>query len=282
MKKIISLVLTFMMITSISVVSFAQENVSDLTQVNSQSINEYDMLKSLSTFSGNNLMARGYNSEQIKVINNYHEEYVKHVKNLNKLDDSTLKDFGYTDNQIQLINNYDESVQQTRAVASTLNLHVYATNLRYNSSNDWTTAKAKYNWKWTGVPIVKIEDAVGIAWNDWIVTDQGSSVTYKHIYGTESDFYREAVYTTNKLETNGAGHEFDMSKRDNYYWAKEGSGWFKLKSDASGRKNLYIYGEYGHLTFGFGIALSYPGGLHLDFHGGTISIADHDKDRAEF
>lgn len=77
----------------------------------------------------------------------------------------------------------------------------------------------------------------------------------------------------------GAGHKFSESLSDNYYYAKSGTGYFKVKSDVHAKKDFYYYIAYGHsqliasINFSVGIG---GGDASISFTTGTV-IADDTK-----
>lgn len=86
------------------------------------------------------------------------------------------------------------------------------------------------------------------------MTDDSSSVLYYNV--NTGKYY--SMYSASYVEPedndrySGAGHAIQMSKSDNYYYAKEGYGTFELESDTNAKKEFDAYVAYGHTrTFFF-------------------------------
>ena len=101
-----------------------------------------------------------------------------------------------------------------------------------------------------------------------------SATSYNHYYTTKS-----ATFSQDGNGVLGAGHKFSESLSDNYYYAKSGTGYFKVKSDVHAKKDFYYYIAYGHsqliasINFSVGIG---GGDASISFTTGTV-IADDTK-----
>lgn len=97
----------------------------------------------------------------------------------------------------------------------------------------------------------KFKDCIGVGWNGWslFTTSDNQSSTIKYYHINSGAYYGSATGSLVRatVQTNGAGHVFNVSaNKDNLYYAKSGTGYFKVKSDVSGQKNFYYTARYGH------------------------------------
>ena len=208
------------------------------------------------------LAEKGFSSAEISKIQNYKQTYSDHITSLQDLPIEVLARHGYTTKQIAAIKNFNGS--EAQMVLAAASLDIYATPISFTyTPGGRTTGRLAYGWNWTGIPAIKMCDMVAASWNSWILTSQGSSVGYFSVntgtpYTSESATF---VYPTNNT-WNGAGHKFNMTKSDNYYYAKSGSGHFNVESDGLYQKDFYYYIEFGHatLSYNIGFSVSVPGG----------------------
>lgn len=282
MKKtkmiLIALFTLLICVGSLSMSVFANEYDNENNRSYTTTINEYDMIVQLAKESEISLRNKGVDDTEILRIKNYKETYDNHIRYLNMLDDKALMSNGYTSDQIKLIRNFNGSDADMRALSATLSLTT-STNT-FNYDGDYTRGKLSYSWNWSSVPAFKMKDMVAVSWNDWIVTNNSSTVKY---YGINSGAYytqESATFTQDGNGTEGAGHKFNMSKSDNYYYAKKGSGSFSVRSDVHARKDFAYYIAYGHsqllasISFSVGIG---GGDASISFSIGTVIMdSNHD------
>lgn len=171
--KLISLLTCFLFLFSFTTTVFASEGDSKTKSV---TVNEYEMLQSLSKNSTEQLAKLGYSSAEAKQIENYQEEYKNHLKKIAALDDELLKEMGYTSEQIEILRTYDGSEEATIILAATLNISVTAGSVTYYTSKNYTDASVSYSFSWSGEPLFKGTDIVGIAWNDWDLRSSSGKV----------------------------------------------------------------------------------------------------------
>lgn len=249
------------MVLSLSMTTFAAEP-NGISHRGQFVINEYEALKQLAQNTASCLSKEGFSSTEIAQIKNYKQTYANHIAELQTLPESVLAKHGYAAGQIEVIKNFTGSEEQMTLAAASLNIYSTPTSFKY-SPNGRTTGRLAYNWSWAGVPVVKMRDMVAASWNNWILTDESSYVSY---YGVNTgNFYtsESATYTAPDNDAwNGGGHRFNMTKSDNYYYAKSGGGTFDVESDGLYQKDFYYYIEYGHatLSYNIGFAVSVPGG----------------------
>lgn len=179
-----------------------------------------------------------------------------------------------------MLRTYDGDVEETMALSATLSLTLSSDYVTYYSSKNWTDARVVYEFDWIGIPLIKTTDIVGVAWNDWDLRSSSGNITYKHIYGSETDIIDYPTLTNPSVPLSyGRGHTFRMTKQDNYYWAQSGIGIFSIRHSGSA-KNLSAYAEYGHSTITTTPSFSAPGGASIDFSYGVETVAQDWEDRS--
>lgn len=272
-KVIVSLFLVITMLLGTCSVGFAETSLKE----NKVVINEYELFKELSLKSKAELSTMGYSSINIAEINDYHQIYVDHLNELKQLDDSTLVSEGYTSKQIKILRNFDGSEVQASLLGATLT--IYSTPVSFNYDGNYTRGRLGYTWSWAGVPAFKMQDAVAVSWNAWAVESNTSYVSYYNVNTGSYYTQTSATFTTDGNGTEGAGHKFNVSMSDNYYYAKSGGGSFNVRSDVHTPKDFFYYIAYGHsqlvasINFSIGIG---GGDGSISFTFGSV-IADSDK-----
>ena len=282
MKKLMSLLLCLALVFVASAPAFAAD-IEVEAQPISVTINEYQALKELAEESSVALAQAGYSSNEITAIQNYHETYVTHVSNLNTLSDAALSANGYSASQITTIRSFSGTEAELTSLGATLTIYSTPTAFSYTTGGR-TTGRLAYNWYWTGIPAIKMKDMVAASWNNWVVTDNSSYVSYYSVntgaYYTQEEATFE--YASNDVLT-GAGHKFYMTMSDNYYYAKSGGGTFDVKSDGLYQKDFYYYIEYGHATLSYdiGFGVSIPGGVAASINFSVVT-ADAGSDSGSY
>ncbi len=263
-RKIFSLILSLIILLSVNVIALADEQ-EDFVTVRKVILNEFEVLQKITEKPTSVLIKEGYTEQQIDTIRNYKEIYRKHITELNKLSDDILQLNGYTADKIEDIRNFRGTDAEMMRLGATVTLRTSTSNFRYDGN--YTRGTLSYEWSWSGVPLFKMNDMVAVSWNDWIVESNGSTVYY---YGLNSGIlYTTAggTYTQDGNGTRGAGHKFKVSMSDNNYYAKQGSGYFDVRSDVHSKKDFYYYMEYGHTQLISSISFSVGVG------GGDASIS---------
>lgn len=262
MKKLLSIALCLVMLFTLSATAFATDTPANNTNVRQTSVNEYEALKALAKESITALSKKGFSSSEVSKIQNYKQTYSNHITNLRTLSVDVLAKHGYTAEQISAIKNFDGSEAQMALAAASLDLRANATSFKYTTGGR-TTGRLTYTWNWTGIPIIKLRDIVAASWNCWVLTGQGSIVNYYNVNTGKPYTSTTATFVNPTNSTwNGAGHKFKMTKSDNYYYAKSGSGYFNVESDGLYKKDFFYYIEYGHATLSsnIGFSVEVPGG----------------------
>ena len=275
MKKILSCIIALCLLFAFSTAALAATDPPG-RQINSFSINEYDLLKGLSTKSNLDLFLKGYSAQEIGVIRNVKEEYARHLHEYKYLPEENLRDLGYSAQQIDLIRDFTGSEAEIRAIAATLYFTLYTDYVTWSASQNRTNTRLCYEFEWNGVPLIKTKDIVAVTWNDWTINGKLSTITYVHIYGSQPDQYGSATFVPNDGPNSfGGGFKFAMTRDDNYYWAKSGIGIFTLYHNYE-RHDLSAYAEYGHSTVTLSPSFSIPGYGSISFsYGVSRAASDH-------
>ena len=261
MKKLLSIVIAILLV-SVPVVAFGQttDALEELPLVSE--VNEYQVVKELSTKASSELVKMGFDDEEIRSLRNYKEIYTEYVQELSMMSNSVLRRHGYTDEQITILRSFKGTEEELILLSANLRIYASPASFNYNSGGR-TTGRLAYNWEWLGIPAVKLKDIVAITWDSWRVTGSSSYVSYYELYS--GNFYTSQAaetYYPNQLWM-GAGHRFNVAKQDGYYYAKSGGGYFDIESTEYVRKDFSYYLEYGHstvsLNVGFGVSV--PGGF---------------------
>ncbi len=245
------MVATAAMVCSVGMPAFAAEENTTVV------LSEYEYISELAQESTEQLSEEGYSAEMIEQIKDYKAVYVEHINGLMELDDNTLENLGYSAEQIETIRTFDGSEEQMASLSAQLNLTASCENFRYDGN--LTRGRLNYSWSWAGVPGFKTQDMVAVSWNDWYVENDMGWVDY---YAQNTGAYHTSTfpeYTNDGNGMTGAGHKIDMTMDDNYYYAKQGHGYFDVRSDVHAQKDFYYHIEYGHSelwpTISFSVSL---------------------------
>lgn len=206
-------------------------------------INEFDQIQELEEKSNAELIADGYTKDDIESIRNYDSIFDEQILTLAELSDESLKEFNYSSKQIDLIRNYDGSSSQRAALAATCNVTVDVDKCSYNASTKRTSSRVTTSFVWSGVPAIKLKDALMTGWNGWYLAGKTANIKYKYIYNSTTKWQTPTFITGNDGGTSlGCGYTFNSSIDDNYYYAVEGYEIFTV--DTSGAKDMYATGLY--------------------------------------
>lgn len=263
MKKLASAILAVAVIFSLTIPSYAVDTTTQTGDATVVVMNEYEELKKLAEQTPATLGSKGLSSNEIATIKNYQEVYRNHIEDLQTLSDNALSKNGYNEAQINMIRNFAGTEEEMVLLSAELTFYSSTTAFRYVQGGR-TTGGLAYNWEWNGIPVIKMQDMVAATWNSWRVTDDTSYVTYFELISGEQYSRRSAEFTYDEDENElaGAGHRFEMTLSDNYYYAKMGGGTFSLESDGFLKKDFSYYIAYGHATVEpeIGFSVSLPGG----------------------
>ena len=287
MKKLLSFTLVAALCIS-TCFAFGVNDAQSIVESNnrrsiSYQVNEYECAKALAQVDTEELGESGYSLQEIQAIKNYKQTYIEHIQELAELDNDLLANAGYTQEQINILKNFNGSEAQLMAVAATVNLHATATNFHYDGT--YTQGRLAYTWTWDGIPAFKMEDALAVSWNDFIVTDEMSVITYYAYEVSAPEETRSATFSIEGCGTEGAYHKFQVQTESStmlYRYAKTGSGHFDVRSDVHGIKDFHYYVEYGHSQVVPSISVSISGGGFsgsINFSLGTVVKA---VDRGEY
>lgn len=268
-KNSISILLSLLLFTFLSLpvipVFAAESNENSIT------MNEYELVKQLAGESISSLQEKNFDSAEISDIKNYKNVFNKHISNLNTLSDNALIANGYSKSQINIIRNFHGTDAELRRLGATLTLSASTHNFKFDGN--YTTGKLTYSWKWNSIPAFKMKDMIAASWNNWATTNNSSNIKYYNVntgaYHTQS----AATFSTDSNGTSGAGHKFNVSKSDNYYYAKSGSGSFTVRSDTHAKKDFFYYIAYGHSQLSPSINFSVGIGgadASISFSAGTV------------
>lgn len=276
MKKLIALLLCCVLVSVpfTSAVQLSHDTSPVPAKVISYSMNEYELLKSLSTESNDALCQMGYTDNQISKINNLRSAYADHLEEISHYDRAALENLGYTEAQINTLKNFNGSENQIMALAATLNLDLSIAYVTWSESANRTNARLDFSFEWSGVPLIKVADFLAISWNDWTINTKNAYVTYIPTNGTGISVTRAATYVANSGPTSmGAGFKFPMQINDTAQWAESGYGTVTLYHNYV-RKDLSAYAEYGHFTIGVSPSFYIPGYGSIVFEGGLNGVAE--------
>ena len=271
------MIFCFLLLFAFFPTALAGDAPTSSSKIQQTVINEYDALKQLSQQSDSSLEQRGFSAEEIFQIRNYREIYINHITSLQSIPNEVLSKHEYSAAQILAIQTFNGSEEQMALAAASLDIHATTASFTYPNSEGRTTGRLAYSWHWNGLPVAKMRDMVAASWNDWVLTDEGSSVSYFSVHTGEPYTTESATYTNPTNNTwNGGGHKFNVAKSDNLYYAKSGSGHFDVESDGVYQKDFLFYIEYGHatLSYNIGFSVSVPGGAagSISFSAGTTEV----------
>lgn len=274
-KNFVSLTLAIVMVLGMSVTVFAHTASSTNHQETSLTLNEYELAEQLAAQTPEILSENGFDSSEIASIKNYKEVYREHIAYLNTLSNDALIKNGYTNEQISIIRSFSGSETEMRRLGGTLTLT--ATPGTFSYDGDYSRGTLSYSWNWKNIPAFKMQDMVAASWNNWAVTNNTSSVKYYNVNTGAYYTTQSATFSQDGNGVLGAGHKFQESLSDNYYYAKSGTGSFTLKSDVHAKKDFYYYVAYGHsqivasISFSVGIG---GGDASISFSTGTVISGD--------
>lgn len=276
MKKLIALYLccALLSIPLASAVQTSPDAAPTPKKVSSYTVNEYELLKSLSTESNDTLHQMGYTVNQISKIKNLRSAYADHLEEISHYDRAALKNLGYTDIQIDTLQNFDGSESQIMALAATLNFDLSIDYVTWSAADNRTNARLCYEYEWNGIPLIKINDAVAVSWNDWTINGKISYITYVQVNGSGNSQLQAATYVANNgSAAMGGGFRFPMLINNSSHWAKSGYGIFTLYYN-NYRKDLSAYAVYTHYTVSATPSFSIPGYGSISFNKSIDYLAE--------
>lgn len=282
MKKLIALLLCCLLVSIpfAGAVQTSPDAAPTPKKVSSYTMNEYELLKSLSSESRDTLRQMGYTVNQISEIKNLRSAYADHLEEISHYDRAALENLGYTEAQIDTLQNFDGSESQIMSLAATMNFDLSIDYVTWSSTDNRTNARVYYKFDWNGVPLVKKNDLVAVSWNDWTINGKISYITYVPVNGTGTSEIRAATYVANNGPTAmGGAFKFPMLINNSANWAKSGYGIFTLYYN-NYRKDLSTYAAYGHSTVRVVPTFSIPGYGSISFDKDTTTPGEAWADMA--
>lgn len=213
-KRICVFFVTATLLTASSFASYESNLLSNHYNLSEQTLNEYQILKSLNNkLSTNSLDSSSLNSEQFNAIQNYTEFYTEKVINLQQYSDEELRNLNYNENQISAIRafdptNPDEALLLKAATVVTVDGDFTS----YTHSNSGTTAKFVVEFNCEGIQSNWFNDIFAVTWSTPLnATSLSGYVDYK----TASGFRTEIKHTPKADSLYGSSIIFPKYIRDN-------------------------------------------------------------------
>lgn len=284
MKKVVKLIVPFLLIVSLlsSGVVFA----ADLGPIDSAPIDAELMLPedtfynegaayiASKAMTDQELLDAGLTKIQLEELRAFSMEDA--LLERAQLPTDTLRAYGYTDEQIVLLKEYDGSPLTANSAVLAATSDCVGT---YDIGNYSTSSIGlTYTWTWSIVPLVKMEDTVVVAWegvrkpdNLYFDLTPSTNIMYLHFYnmttGARASSQDSFVQGLHVSTQNYTSFRFDMTKNDNYYWAKEGVVYLTLYPDSSTSPINYIDlgAGYGHQTLVGSYTFSVSPSLEVSF-----------------
>lgn len=284
MKKVVRLIVPFLL--SVTLLSSGVAFAADLGSVNAAPIDAEPMLPedtfynegsayiASKAMTDQELLDAGLTEIQLEELRAFSMEDA--LLERAQLPTDILHAYGYTDEQIVLLREYDGSplTENSSVLAATSDcVGTYDIGNYSTSSISFT-----YTWTWSIVPLVKMEDTVVVAWqgvrkpdNLYFDLTPSTNIMYLHFYNMTSgarassqDISVQGVHSSTEDYTS---FRFDMTTKDNYYWAKEGVVYLTLYPDSSSSPINYIDlgAGYGHQTLEGSYTFSVSPSLEVSF-----------------
>lgn len=235
MKKIVSLLLTLVIVIFIPMNTFAINNTVK--------ISEYQIIRSLQSKSDDELRIMGMKNEDIQRIKSF--DYKRELEKRSRLDINQLKDLGYKKEQVKQLKEF----KGTEAEINALTAYVYISSssyLRYNGNHDWIV---KFWWTWSSCPVWAYTDLIGMG---WVAANNGyavaTDVVTDHI---ATAYYSDGTSKNLSVVPLGGGHAqvtVPDGKSDpdgTLHWNTNGTGYVHIHSYAVMTSLEYRAG-YGH------------------------------------
>lgn len=266
MKKILSLLFSFILLLTCTIPAFAAPATQTRTVTN-----EYEALMELYGNSTSQLKQKGYTNDEIQNIKNFEETYNQHILKIAKLDPSVLSKHGYTLQQIQKIKNFNPTTATTE---DKILLSATCETTSFIDEYTGTTGRVTTTFEWTGIPAFKMTDILATAWNNWYITGKSANIEYVKINNPNDTFSQTPTYKKSDtgLESFGASYYFPAAERDNYYYARSGSSIFVLGCES--KQHLETAGRLGHQEGVASLSVSIRGGLDISFSVGRKSLGN--------
>ncbi len=218
-KSILSLVLIFAVLLSLSISSYAENGDTKIKKhLSTIKINEYQKLKELKDQSDEELLRKGLSTSEIKEIKDF--DYAKELKKRIKAKKEDLSSMGYSNEQINMMKeiteNQELTVNQLTALSANCTLSVWEYGHFYNSSLSEVYLEADFEW--SSIPVFVGTDILAIAWSDGMypqVNTQTQFETHSQAYYYTVGgigFIGSSTYTVIGNTNVGAYVKFPMNK----------------------------------------------------------------------
>ncbi len=191
----------------------------------------------------------GYDKKTIEQYKNFRTLYDEHVRFLSKLGVEELSNKGYTDRQIEIINNYTGTDSEISLLAASAYVDFYIDYVEYSQSANRTQSRLYLDFVWDTLPVVKMNDFIGIAWGDsWEIGGKASNIKYEYIYNSNTTKWVSPTFVSTSFSRGGA-YKFKAAIDDNYYAVKEGYSIFVVSRP--GVNDMFAEGRYDRQIIGW-------------------------------
>lgn len=291
MKKILSIILSAVLICALAIPAFAADNEPQI--IGTTYTNEYDYILAIQYATSEELSEMGLTKEQAnKIVTSF--EIALHERAA--LPEEALIGYGYTQDQIAALRSYNavavNSIDSTNALPLSTMRAITGTCTGTITASYLTTKAAtfKYTWSWDHAPIMKLKDSAAIRWlafdsngYEVDVTKTSDSSIINYYWNGSKRFTRYGTKEPD-LEFNSLNLQFDESElfqspTTMTEEAYAGDGYIqvsvKVEPEVTNTISyLKVAALYGHTTIGVdfpSIGLSPTGDISIGFSG-NISI----------
>lgn len=241
MKKILSVLLSMVLVFGYTTMVFASDNGQ--VPVQKVTISEYQMIVNQEKTINNEikkLQAEKFKNNDVteydkkldelfQKMNAVKEEYKKldeHIRSLKNRSKEDLEKFGYTSQQIEAIQNYDGSQEMMALASASLSIYAYITSFYRNTSDYYTYLQIGYVWSWSGLPNYWYTDCITAIWNKSYTNYANTNrITYTNFNDVNTTTFYDNV---NLNSPDRMDFKFPM-KNNQGYFANYGTGSIYLK-----------------------------------------------------
>lgn len=243
------------------------------------SLNEFEYIEEMQRYSKEELMDAGMSEAEAEEALAF--DYKEALYERAQLPEEKLAALGYTEEQIQILKDFaanPDGDYDFAATAATLQGNI---SLISGSS---TFRIVKYSWNWTSMPLINMEDHVGVRWqgvnnsgytvdmsNDpnsgSATTNRVGKVTYYDVNGGAQSATESLSLTLDAINKS-LTTDFPMSKNvgGSTIWAKSGYITCRVTTrDGVVVNYVNFQATYGHKTLNWSIGISYSGGFGIGF-----------------
>lgn len=203
------------------------------------------------------------NSAEVAKVLERRKEYLDYIYKLKELSVNELAEMTFNDEQIYAIKNFDGSDEMATRASATVSATLKLKKFNYTASDNRTHASATFSGSWTGTPLYKQQDTIGIGMigsvSRFVKKSSSNAITHydgsvvRNTYG-EYNSHAGQTYKFGICDVKGRiFKKFTMT----------------YTADADGKNTLMDYGAaYVHFyeTFSFS-------GLSIGVSGRDLSIA---------